>query len=138
MPCSILLTFDTPCHPAMEARALPVSPAASRISRSWSARACRACWAVEDDEDGTVRTVRENLEAVLLMRYRELPHGLESCPARLDDPGVIAELAALELAVPAEQGVADQVVIEYPVRVSRQGPGLKRAAGAATGPARQR
>src|SRR6185437_10062560 len=73
VPCSILLTFDTPCHPAMDARALPLSPAASRISRSWSARACRACWAVEDDEDGTVRTVGENLDLVLLMRCRELP-----------------------------------------------------------------
>src|ERR1700741_3935893 len=68
-PCSILLTFDTPCHPALDARALPVSPAASRISRSWSARACRACCALDEDEDGTVRTVGENLDAVLLMRY---------------------------------------------------------------------
>jgi hypothetical protein len=33
---------------------------------------------VEDDEDGTVRTVGENLDAVILMRDRELPHGLES------------------------------------------------------------
>jgi hypothetical protein len=112
-PCSILLTFDTPCHPAFDDRAWPVRPAASRISRSWSARACRACWALEEDEDGTV-----GLDPVLLMRYRELPHGLECRPARFDHPGVIAVLATLGLAIPAKEGEADQAVIEYPVRVT--------------------
>ena len=106
VPCSILLTFDTPCHPALDARVLPLSPAASRISRSWSASACRACWAVEEDEDGT-GVGWTGLDLVLPMRYRELPHVLERRPARFDHPGVVAVLATLDFAIPAEEGETD-------------------------------
>jgi hypothetical protein len=62
--------------------------------------------------------VGTGLDPVLLVRYRELPHGLERRPARLDHPGVIAVLATLDLAIPAEEGEADQAVIEYPVRIA--------------------
>ena len=66
-----------------------------------------------------------DLDSVLLMRHRELPHGIERRPARFDDPGVVAVLAALDLAIPTEDGEADHAVIEYPVRVAgyRQGRG---------------
>jgi hypothetical protein len=47
------------------------------------------------------------LDQVLPVRYRELPHGLERRLARHDHPGVVAVLAALHLAVPAEEGEAD-------------------------------
>jgi hypothetical protein len=47
------------------------------------------------------------LDPVLLMRYRELPYSLERRPARFDDPGVVAVLASLDFAVPAEEGEAD-------------------------------
>lgn len=49
----------------------------------------------------------DDLDPVLLVRYRELPHGLERRPACFNHPGVIAVLATLDLAIPAEQGETD-------------------------------